>query len=68
MSLKALHIVFVTASTLTAFFSGFLLLQEYGRSHNVVDLVYSVLCWLTGVALIWYGRVIWRKLKRISFL
>ncbi|MBI3417707.1 MAG: hypothetical protein HY043_20640 [Verrucomicrobia bacterium] len=69
MSLKAFHIVFVTASTLLAFgFGAWALWQYFGDSRALIDLVMGVVSVLAGVALIVYGKFFLKKLKHISYL
>lgn len=71
MSLKMLHVVFVTASVLLA--GGFsawsfhnYLGMEGGGSR--LDLTIGILSALTGFALLVYGKYFLRKLKNISYL
>ena len=69
MSLKAFHIVFVTASTLLAFgFGTWALWQFFGNSRAVTDLVMGITSIVAGVALIVYGKYFLKKLKHISYL
>lgn len=68
MSLKAIHIVFITAATLLAFGFGAWALHQYSQSGARMDLVMGVLGVLGGVGLIWYGRYFLKKLKNISYL
>lgn len=69
MSLKAFHIVFVTASTLLAFgFGAWALWQYFGDSRALLDLVMSIASFASGIALIIYGKYFLKKLKHISYL
>jgi len=68
MSLKAFHIVFVTASTLLAFFCAGWLLNDYRSSRQFSELLLAAASFLGGLGLIWYGKVVLRKLKHISYL
>ena len=68
MSLKALHIVFVTASTLLAFGFGAWELKAYQVSEQRMDLILGVGALVSGVALIVYGKMVLKKLKHISYL
>lgn len=68
MSLKALHIVFVTASTLLAFGFGAWELKAYQVSDQRMDLILGVGALVSGVALIVYGKMVLKKLKHISYL
>ena len=69
MSLKAFHIVFVTASTLLAFgFGAWALWQYFGNSRALADLVMGIASIVAGFALIVYGKFFLKKLKHISYL
>jgi len=68
MSLKAFHIVFVTMSVLVSFFFGGWLLHEYSNGGGAGQLIGAILSFLAGAGLIWYGKVVLRKLKHISYL
>jgi hypothetical protein len=69
MSLKAFHIVFITASTLLAFgFAAWSLGNYFSANGASLDLVVGASSLLAGVALIYYGRYVLRKLKNISYL
>ena len=68
MSLKAFHLVFITASVLLAFGFGAWSLVGYSDYGRAVDLISGVGSVLVGVGLIAYGRYVLRKLKHISYL
>jgi len=68
MSLKAFHIVFVTVSTLVAFFFAGWLLNNYFVTKAIGNLFGAIGAALAGVGLIWYGKSVMRKLKQISYL
>jgi hypothetical protein len=68
MSLKAFHIVFVTLSVALAFFFGGWLIYQFYLSHSILQLSVGILSFLAGLGLIWYGKVVLRKLKHISYL
>ena len=68
MSLKAFHIVFVTASTLLAFGFGGWEVQNYFATGEKQDLLLGIFSLIAGAALIWYGKIILKKLKHISYL
>lgn len=68
MSLKAFHIVFIVASILLAFGFGAWSFREYSSDDGVWNLVFGVGSTAAGVALVFYGRAILRKLKDISYL
>jgi hypothetical protein len=68
MSLKAFHIVFVAVSTLLAFFFAGWLFKNYLSTKADGALIGAILSALAGIGLIWYGKVVLKKLKRISYL
>jgi hypothetical protein len=68
MSLKAFHIVFVTCVVLLAFFFGAWLLDEYRDSGQTGQLIGGIASIIAGLGMIWYGRVVLRKLKHIGYL
>jgi DNA-binding transcriptional regulator of glucitol operon len=68
MSLKAVHILFITCSILLAFFLGGWLWHDYARTGDRAEAVVSVISWVSGVLLIVYAKAILRKLRQISFL
>ena len=69
MSLKAFHIVFVTASTLLAFgFGAWAFWQFFGEGRTLANLVMGTTSIAAGVVLIVYGMYFLKKLKHISYL
>ena len=68
MSLKAIHIVFITASTVLAFGFGCWELKGYSAGGERGDLILGVASLVTGVALIVYGKYFLKKLKNIGYL
>ena len=68
MSLKAFHIVFVIASILLTFFCGIWLLHDYAVTHDRPELPVGIVFLVAGVALLFYGKSVLRKLKHISYL
>ena len=68
MSLKTFHIVFVVCSTALAFFCGAWLLWEYLASGQKSELAAAAVSFLGGAALIWYGRIVLRKLRHLTYL
>ncbi|MEW6160617.1 MAG: hypothetical protein AB1813_24570 [Verrucomicrobiota bacterium] len=69
MSLKAFHIIFITASTLLAFgFAAWALRNFLGPEGTRTDLIYAIGSGVAGIGLIVYGRYFLKKLKNISYL
>ena len=69
MSLKAFHIIFITASTLLAFgFGAWSLITYFTANSGTLDLVLGSASVCAGVALIVYGKYFLKKLKNISYL
>jgi hypothetical protein len=68
MSLKAFHLIFVTASIAVSLFLGVWSFLAYRDSGAGAYLGYSIASAIAVVALLWYGRYFLRKLKHISYL
>jgi hypothetical protein len=68
MSLKAFHVVFITASVLLAFGVAAWSFVNFSYAQRGVDLVYGIGSTVIGVGLIVYGRFFLKKLKNISYL
>ena len=69
MSLKAFHVVFITAASALAFGFGVWLLREYrGENGAVRDLIGSVASLAVGMGLLVYERFFLKKLKNESYL
>ena len=68
MSLKALHVVFVTACLALAGFLAVWSFMEYGSTRSSWWLTGGVGSCLSMVALLVYGRYFLKKLKHISYL
>lgn len=69
MSLKAFHVLFITASSLLCFGLGAWLLRTYrGPDGAGSDLVWAVTALLAGVGLLVYERFFLKKLKSVSYL
>ncbi len=68
MSLKAMHIVFVSCSIALAFCFGAWLLHDYADTRDRVEMTTGLLSCGVGVTLIIYAKAILRKLRQISFL
>jgi hypothetical protein len=69
MSLKAFHVLFITASSALAFGFGVWMLRDYRTPDGTVsDLVYGLCSLAAGVGLIVYERYFLKKLKNESYL
>jgi len=69
MSLKAFHVIFITASSALAFGCGVWSLKNYfAPDGRVLDLLFGIGSILAGVGLIVYERYFLKKLKNVSYL
>jgi hypothetical protein len=69
MSLKAIHILFITVSVLLTASFGVWSMQNYFSAQGTkTDCIMGVTSLIIGVALIVYGRYFLKKLKHISYL
>jgi hypothetical protein len=69
MSLKAFHVLFITASSALAFGSGVWGLKNYFFGDGTaLDLVFGIGSLAVGVGLIVYERYFLKKLKNVSYL
>jgi hypothetical protein len=69
MSLKAFHLLFITASTALAFGCGVWGLRDFFSSEGrPSDLVFGLGALAVGIGLILYERYFLKKLKRVSYL
>jgi uncharacterized membrane protein YcjF (UPF0283 family) len=68
MSLKALHLVFITASILLCLAFGGWEIRAYKMMHEHSDLYMAVGSFVGAIALVIYERSIMRKLRHISYL
>jgi hypothetical protein len=69
MSLKAFHLVFITASSALAFGCGVWGLKNYWSAEGrLLDLFFGLGSLLAGVALIVYERYFLKKLKHVGYL
>ena len=69
MSLKAFHVVFITAASALCFGLGVWMLRDYrGPEGTAGDLWLGVGSLLAGVALAVYERFFIKKLKNVSYL
>ena len=68
MSLKAFHIIFVTASILLALLFGVWSLIGYFQGGTLGDLLFGIGSLVVAVALVFYERYALKKPKNISYL
>lgn len=69
MSLKAFHLVFITASSALAFGFGVWELRTYWSTAGLLpDLLFGLGSLLAGVGLIVYERYFLKKLKNVGYL
>lgn len=68
MSLKAFHLIFITAASLLAFGLGWWMLRAYADSGMKADQAYGVTSIIIGVALVVYEIIFIKKLKNVSYL
>ncbi len=69
MSLKAFHLLFITAASALAFGCAAWGLKDFfSQGGGAWDLVFGLGSLAVGVALILYERYFLKKLKRVSYL
>jgi len=69
MSLKAFHLIFITASCALAFGCGVWGIKNYfSTDGKLLDLLFGLGSLLAGVGLIFYERYFLKKLKDVSYL
>ena len=69
MSLKAFHLVFITASSALAFgFAVWELKNYWSPTGSLGDLLFGLGSLLAGVGLIVYERYFLKKLKNVEYL
>jgi hypothetical protein len=68
MSLKAFHLVFITAATVLAFGFGVWLAKNYFSGGGVVNLLSALLSFGTGIGLIVYECYFLKKTKDVGYL
>ena len=69
MSLKAFHLIFITASSaLSIGFAVWALRNYFSPDGRVIDLVYGISSIVVGVAWIVYERYFLKKFKNVSYL
>lgn len=69
MSLKAFHVIFITAACALAFGCGILELKNFtSLEGSTSDLVFGLGALAVGVGLIFYERYFLKKLKNVDYL
>jgi hypothetical protein len=68
MSLKAVHIFFITCSILLSFSLAGWLGHDFLATKDRTELVIAGISCLSGIVLLIYAKAILRKLRQISFL
>ena len=69
MSLKAFHLVFITASTVLAFgFAAWLLKNYVAPEGRLSDLLFALASIAAGAGLIVYERYFLKKTRNVSYL
>jgi hypothetical protein len=68
MSLKAFHLVFITASGALAIGCGIWAFKDYFSGGSRWDLVFGLASFVALVGLILYERYFLKKLKNVSYL
>jgi len=66
VSIRIVHIVFIVAATITAFGFGAWAVFEYRASGNFGDLALAIGSVVAGIALVWYGKKFFKKLKTLK--
>ncbi len=69
MSLKAFHLIFITAACALAFGCAAWAFKDYAApTGRVSELIYGLLALAVGIGLIIYERYFLKKLKKIGYL
>lgn len=68
MSLKAVHIFFITVATLAAAGFGLWLVRHYVETGSGVDLFLAALAFLGTAALPIYGRWFLKKMEKVGYV
>ena len=69
MSLKAFHLIFITASCALALGCGIWGLKNYfSNEGTTLDLLFGIGALAVGVGLVFYERYFLKKLKDVSYL
>lgn len=68
MSLKAFHLVFITASSALAFGFGVWLAVNFFSAGGAMNLIGGLLSFAAGTGLIFYERYFLKKTKNVGYL
>lgn len=68
MSLKAVHLIFVTALTLLCLGCGIWKFREYSGTRAGGDLAFGIIALGLAVATLVYGKYFLKKLKKYGYL
>ena len=68
MSLKAIHVFFVTVATLISAFFGVWTVSQYLASGSGTDLALAILALAMTVALPIYGAWFLKKMKKVGYV
>lgn len=68
MSLKAVHLIFVTALSALCFGCATVKLGDYSETHGRGDLAFGIGALVLGVLVLVYGKYFLKKLKKFSYL
>lgn len=68
MSLKAIHILFITCATLMLMGFAAWFFHEYSGSRARADLIWGVVSAVGAVVLVWYGKYFLKKLRNVGYL
>jgi hypothetical protein len=69
MSLKAFHLIFITASTALAFGCGVWAINAYRQADgSALDLAAGIAAFAAGIGLILYERYFLKKTKNVPYL
>jgi hypothetical protein len=68
MSLKAFHVVFITAASALAFGFGVWMIRAYNSEGLKQDLTYGIVSIAVGIGLLVYEGFFLKKLKNVSYL
>jgi hypothetical protein len=68
MSLKAFHLVFITAATALAVGFGVWLLMAFFSEGGALNLISAILSFAVGVGLVVYERHFLKKTRNVSYL